>query len=126
MKSTPSKEGPRVERVTSPAGREPASGLDHFFSAVAARHDRWRELIRAAQAWAARGAGAAQKAECARKLEALRPFASGFRYVNYLADDDGADLVNAAYATNAGRLAQVKRAYDPDNVFHVNLNIAPA
>ncbi|HEX5012010.1 MAG TPA: decarboxylase [Planctomycetota bacterium] len=75
MKTRPSKNGPRVERVSAPAGGEAASGLDHFLSAVAARHDRWRELTRAAQAWAA-GGGAAQEAEAARKLEALRPFES--------------------------------------------------
>ena len=32
-----------------------ATGLDHFFSAAAARHDRWRNLVKAAQAWAERG-----------------------------------------------------------------------
>ncbi len=61
-----------------------------------------------------------------RKLhDGLEPFASGLRYVNYLAEDDGSEVVSAVYATNAGRLAEVKRAYDPDNVFRLNLNIAP-
>jgi FAD/FMN-containing dehydrogenase len=58
----------------------------------------------------------------------LQPFASGFRYVNYLADDDDTDedMVTHVYAANAARLADVKRAYDPDNVFHVNMNVVPA
>jgi arginine decarboxylase len=58
---------------TSP---EAAIGLDHFFSAVAARHDRWRDLAKAAQAWMAKGAGSPLKAECARRLEHLKPFES--------------------------------------------------
>jgi FAD/FMN-containing dehydrogenase len=58
--------------------------------------------------------------------DGLRPYASGFRYVNYLADDDGVEMVSAVYATNAARLVELKRKYDPDNVFRLNLNIAPA
>jgi FAD/FMN-containing dehydrogenase len=46
-------------------------------------------------------------------------------YVNFLADD-GARRIGQAYppATYA-RLAEVKRAYDPDNVFRGNQNVAP-
>lgn len=52
-------------------------GLDNFFSAISARLDLWRDLARAAQAWSARGEGAAALgAECARRLEGLRPFES--------------------------------------------------
>jgi FAD/FMN-containing dehydrogenase len=57
----------------------------------------------------------------------IEPFASQFRYLNYFSDDDVGDApLHAAYGTNLGRLAQVKRAYDPDNVFRLNVNIAPA
>lgn len=55
------------------------SDLDHFFSAVAARLDRWRDLAKAAQAWAAKGSGtdaAGRKAECARLLEQLKALES--------------------------------------------------
>jgi FAD/FMN-containing dehydrogenase len=45
-------------------------------------------------------------------------------YVNYLADDDSS-RVQAAYGPNWERLQHVKRAYDPDNVFHLNQKIAP-
>jgi len=53
-------------------------------------------------------------------------FASG-RYANYLnADEVGqADAVSAAFGPNATRLREVKRKYDPDNVFHLNQNVRP-
>jgi FAD/FMN-containing dehydrogenase len=56
---------------------------------------------------------------------AIEPFASGV-YVNMLSDD-GPDGVRRAYPpAKLARLAEVKRAYDPDNVFHLNQTIKPA
>ena len=55
----------------------------------------------------------------------LEPHAAGRRYVNYLDADDADDAVRAAYGPNYDRLVEVKRQYDPDNVFHLNHNIAP-
>jgi FAD/FMN-containing dehydrogenase len=48
------------------------------------------------------------------------------RWLNYLGDDQGEDAVRGAYGPNYDRLRDVKRRYDPDNVFHHNHNIAPA
>jgi len=46
-------------------------------------------------------------------------------YVGFLADE-GPDRVRAAYPNGAyERLAEIKRRYDPDNLFHLNQNIAP-
>jgi FAD/FMN-containing dehydrogenase len=53
------------------------------------------------------------------------PFATGGVYVNFLTADETA-RVTAAYGTNYGRLAAIKKKYDPDNLFRVNQNIAPA
>ena len=50
-------------------------------------------------------------------------FAPG-RWLNYLGDDqDGA--IRSAYGPNYDRLVDIKRRYDPENVFHLNHNIAP-
>jgi FAD/FMN-containing dehydrogenase len=56
--------------------------------------------------------------------EALHPYAAGGAYVNFMMDE-GQARVKATYAGNYARLAKVKAAYDPDNVFRVNQNIAP-
>jgi FAD/FMN-containing dehydrogenase len=34
-------------------------------------------------------------------------------------------VATAAFGGNYARLQQAKRRYDPDNVFHLNQNIAP-
>ncbi len=55
---------------------------------------------------------------------ALAPFASGV-YVNALFES-GEEGVRRAYGdAKLARLAELKRRYDPQNVFHLNQNIAP-
>jgi len=38
---------------------------------------------------------------------------------------DSTDAVSAAFGPNAARLREVKRTYDPDNLFHLNQNVRP-
>jgi FAD/FMN-containing dehydrogenase len=57
--------------------------------------------------------------------EALAPYALGGAYVNFTGDNARAQ-VRPSYGRNYERLAELKRKYDPDNVFHVNQNIEPA
>jgi hypothetical protein len=60
-----------------------------------------------------------------RSAAALAPYASG-AYVNALAGD-GADGVHRAYPpATLARLTALKNAVDPDNLFHLNHNIAPS
>jgi len=56
---------------------------------------------------------------------AFRPHFGTGRWLNYLGDDQADDAIRAAYGPNYDRLREVKRRYDPDNVFHLNHNIAP-
>jgi FAD/FMN-containing dehydrogenase len=77
-------------------------------------HARWRDKAQdaASIAWA-------------RQLfEATTPFASGSVYVNFMPEDEN-DRVEKAYGANHRRLAEIKRRYDPDNLFRVNQNIRP-
>jgi FAD/FMN-containing dehydrogenase len=56
---------------------------------------------------------------------ALEPYSSARRWLNYFSDDDGIDAVKAAYGPNYDRLVEVKRKYDPENLFRGNHNIPP-
>ena len=55
----------------------------------------------------------------------MAPYASGGVYVNFLGDE-GERAVRDSYQANYARLAAIKAAYDPDNVFRRNQNIRPA
>ncbi|MGV9286854.1 FAD-binding protein [Streptomyces sp. NPDC003719] len=56
----------------------------------------------------------------------VRPWSTGAVYLNFIGDE-GADRVVAGLGPeNTRRLAELKRHYDPDNVFRFNHNIPPA
>jgi FAD/FMN-containing dehydrogenase len=55
-------------------------------------------------------------------FKASAPYASAGAYVNFMTEDEG-DRVVAAYGVNYARLKQVKKKYDPKNIFHNNQNI---
>ena len=57
---------------------------------------------------------------------ALEPHLEARRWLNYLGDDETEKAVRDAYGANYSRLAEVKRKYDPDNIFRLNQNIRPA
>ena len=52
------------------------------------------------------------------------PFATGGVYVNFMTEEE-TDRIGAAFGPNWDRLVQVKRRYDPDNLFRMNQNIRP-
>ena len=58
--------------------------------------------------------------------DAVHRFNPGGAYVNFMMDDEGEARVQASYGGNYARLAEVKKKYDPANLFHVNQNIRPA
>ena len=55
-------------------------------------------------------------------FEASKPYASAGVYVNFMTGDEG-DRVAAAYGVNYNRLRQIKKKYDPENIFYNNQNI---
>jgi FAD/FMN-containing dehydrogenase len=55
----------------------------------------------------------------------LAPYLDERSYTNYLPADDH-DRVRSAYGVNYERLVELKRRYDPTNLFHLNQNIDPA
>jgi FAD/FMN-containing dehydrogenase len=57
-------------------------------------------------------------------FESSAPYASGSVYVNFMTGDEG-DRITSAYGANYHRLVQIKRRYDPENIFHLNQNIKP-
>jgi FAD/FMN-containing dehydrogenase len=77
-------------------------------------HGRWKglERDRAVTAWAR------------RFFAAAAPYASSGAYVNFMTEEE-TGRVAAAYGANYSRLVELKRRYDPDNVFHMNQNIRP-
>jgi len=56
----------------------------------------------------------------------MKRFSTGGTYVNFLTEDEPEDRVAAAYGKNLERLSRIKASWDPQNVFRMNKNIAPA
>jgi hypothetical protein len=52
---------------------------------------------------------------------------TGAVYLNYIGQEekDADALVRSAFGSNYGRLAKIKRNYDPTNLFRLNQNIKP-
>ena len=57
--------------------------------------------------------------------DALHPYSAGGAYVNMMMHDEGPHRIRASYRHNYDRLVEIKRRYDPGNLFRVNQNIAP-
>jgi FAD/FMN-containing dehydrogenase len=56
----------------------------------------------------------------------LEPHVEGSGYVNHLAEDDRPEKVRASYGENYQRLRELKKVYDPTNLFRANANVPPA
>ena len=107
--------------------------LEHFHGAVTRvgvtdtavphRDEGWNLLI--PSVWTDPADSEANIAWSRETFAAMRPHLGTGRWLNYLGDDQAGDAIRAAYGSNYHRLREVKRRYDPDNVFHLNHNIAP-
>jgi FAD/FMN-containing dehydrogenase len=122
-----------VERFVSVPSPMTGILLEHFHGAVTRvgptetavphREPGWNLLIPAV--WTDPAETDANIAWTRETFAAFQPHFASRRWLNYLGDDQGDDAVRAAYGPNYERLREVKRRYDPDNVFHLNHNIAP-
>ncbi len=57
-------------------------------------------------------------------FEVSKPYASAGAYVNFMTEEEN-NRVKSAYGKNYERLVEIKRKYDPENIFHNNQNIKP-
>ena len=59
--------------------------------------------------------------------DAIEPYSTGGVYLNFPGfGEEKEALVRAGYGANYERLADLKARYDPENLFRMNMNIAPA
>jgi FAD/FMN-containing dehydrogenase len=85
-----------------------------------------RFLFNAISMWEDPGAAEPNVAWARQFHEALQPFATDGVYVNFLSDEGDERVVEAYGTEKYARLAGIKARYDPDNLFRLNQNIAPA
>ena len=82
--------------------------------------------VAADAAWSDPALDDANRAWVRRARAVVRPGATVGRYANGVSDA-GPEQTRQIYGdAKVVRLAALKRAWDPDNVFHVNHNVAPA
>ncbi len=111
----------------------PGGGLQGYGGAIAEVGDAesafsHRETLVeffAGSTWADASEDAARMSGARAWAATLEPYSSG-TYVNVIADAGDEGVGRAYHAAQLTRLAEIKRAYDPDNVFHLNQNIRPA
>jgi FAD/FMN-containing dehydrogenase len=121
-----------VERFASVPSPMTAILLEHFHGAVTRvgpaetavphRDEGWNLLL--PSEWIDPADTDANIAWTKDSFAALSEHFSGGRWLNYLGDDQD-DAISAAYGPNYDRLVEVKRRFDPENVFHLNHNIVP-
>jgi FAD/FMN-containing dehydrogenase len=86
------------------------------------RDSRW--LINIPATWRDAAHDAREIAWARDTYAAIRPHLGEGTYVNFMGDDAD-DTAAGAYGRTLARLQTIKAAYDPDNVFRLNQNIAP-
>jgi FAD/FMN-containing dehydrogenase len=122
-----------LERFASVPSTMTAILFEHFHGAVTRvaptdtavphREPGWNLLI--PSVWTDPAATDANVRWTRETHTALSPHLAARRWLNYLGDDQANDAVQAAYGANYDRLREIKRSYDPTNVFRHNHNIAP-
>jgi len=119
--------GPKVPVVNSTMHIYPINGACHRVApdATAFSHRDANFATVIAGMWPDPADNPARIAWVRDYYAATAPHSKPGGYVNFMAGDDQ-ERVRANYGANYPRLAEIKRRYDPDNVFHLNQNIRPA
>jgi FAD/FMN-containing dehydrogenase len=118
--------GPKVPTMQSTVHLYPINGAAHRVASDATafghRDASFAPVI--AGMWEDPADNEANTAWVREYAAALAPHSKEGGYINFMASDDQ-DRVAANYGANYERLVDVKTAYDPDNLFHMNQNIVP-
>ncbi|MFD3874133.1 FAD-binding oxidoreductase [Streptomyces sp. NPDC058623] len=118
--------GPLVPAVNSTVHIYPINGACHRVApdatAFAYRDASFATVI--AGMWPDAADNEANTAWVRDYYAATAPHSQEGGYINFMADDDQ-DRIRVNYKGNYDRLVEVKRRYDPGNLFHLNQNIAP-
>jgi FAD/FMN-containing dehydrogenase len=118
--------GPKVPVVNSTVHIYPINGAVHRVApdatAFAYRDANFATVI--AGMWPEPADNAANIKWVRDYYDATAPHSEAGGYINFMAADDQ-DRIKANYRGNYQRLVEVKRAYDPDNLFRFNQNIKP-
>jgi FAD/FMN-containing dehydrogenase len=118
--------GPKVPTVNSTVHIYPINGATHRVApgdtAFAYRDATFATVI--AGMWPDPAENEANTKWVRDFYDATAPYSEAGGYVNFMADDDQG-RIRDNYKGNYDRLVDVKRAYDPDNLFHLNQNIKP-
>jgi FAD/FMN-containing dehydrogenase len=122
-----------IERFASVPSPMTGILLEHFHGAVCRvpveaaavphREEGWNLLL--PSVWVDPADSEANIAWTKESHAALAEHLTERRWLNYLGDDQGADAIRGAYGPNYDRLVELKRRYDPENVFRHNHNIQP-
>jgi FAD/FMN-containing dehydrogenase len=62
---------------------------------------------------------------CRELFQTMTPYSTGGVYVNFMTEEEE-QRVRAAYGDSYDRLVELKKKYDPSNLFRLNQNIPPA
>lgn len=118
--------GPKVPEVSATMHLYPINGACHEIAsdetAFAYRDANFATVIVAA--WQDPGVDAERIQWVRDYYSGTSPHSEAGGYINFMSDDDQS-RIKENYRGNYDRLVNVKRAYDPDNLFHLNQNIKP-
>jgi FAD/FMN-containing dehydrogenase len=118
--------GPEVPAVNSTVHIYPINGAAHRVApdatAFAYRNANFATVI--AGMWPDASQNETNIAWVRKYYGATAPLSEAGGYVNFMSGDDQ-DRIKANYKGNYARLVDVKRRYDPGNLFHLNQNIKP-